>query len=244
VITSRTNAPPRPGARRRNGPQPHAPGAVPSAGVAVLAHVHLAPGERLYAEGEPAEAPFLVVDGVLRVTVDAQGRSRLVDLVGRGDVVGTAALEGAPHAETVHAAERGAVVAVVDLPATLDQRAARQALVAALVRQMVRSRQLADDLGLPMGARICRILARLATRLGEPVDGEDAPGSAVGAWRHLPFSLTHDDVALMAGCARVTATRVLGDLKEAGVLGGTRGDYTLVPEALEEAADRYVWEVI
>jgi len=144
-------------------------------------------------------------------------------------------------------AEGGAVVQVVDLEATLAQREPRQVLASALVRQLVRSRQLADDLGLPMGARICRILARLAERLGEPLEGpppdvEGAPPAS--GWRHLPFSLTHDDVALMAGCARVTATRVLGDLKQAGVLGGTRGDYALVPAALEEAADRYVWDVI
>ncbi len=240
MIPTRAQLPPRPGARRRGAQAPTGGRRVD--GIAVLGELSMAPGERLYAEGETAAAPFLVVEGVLRVTVDAHGRSRLVDLVGRGDVVGTAALEGRPHAESVHAAERGAVVAAVDLAATLEHREPRQALVAALVRQMVRSRQLADDLGLPMGARICRILARLAERLGEPVEG--APGSSVGGWRHLPFSLTHDDVALMAGCARVTATRVLGDLKEAGVLGGTRGDYALVPEALEEAADRYVWEVI
>lgn|GEM_PF-479351 len=242
MITSRTARPPRPGTHRRAGASAPAAEAPQAGGIAVLAELSLGPGELLYGEGDPAHAPYLVVDGVLRVTVDAQGRSRLVDIVGRGDVVGTAALEGRPHAESVHAAERGAVVALVDLPTTLEQRGPRQELVSALVRQMVRSRQLADDLGLPMGARICRILARLAERLGEPVEG--AEGRAAGRWRHLPFNLTHDDVALMAGCARVTATRVLGELKEAGVLGGNRGDYALVPEALEEAADRYVWEFI
>jgi CRP/FNR family cyclic AMP-dependent transcriptional regulator len=239
VISSRSAVPPRPGAHRRDAVEPPPAGADVRTGVVVIAELKLGPGERLYAEGEPSHAPFVVLDGVLRVTLDAHGRSRLVDFVGRGDVLGTAALEGVAHAESVHAAERGAVVALVDLRGTLEQRGPRQELVAALVRQMERSRQLADDLGLPMGARICRILARLAERLGEPVAGPDG-----SRWRHLPFNLTHDDVALMAGCARVTATRVLGDLKEAGVLGGNRGDYALVPEALEEAADRYVWEVI
>ncbi len=247
MITSRVLPLPRPGSRRRGGAAAPPAGPVPVPGVVVTAELDLAPGERLYTEGEPATAPYLVMAGVLRVCVDAQGRSRLVDLVGAGDVVGTAALETGRHAESVHAAEGGAVVQVVDLEATLAQREPRQVLASALVRQLVRSRQLADDLGLPMGARICRILARLAERLGEPLEGpppdvEGAPPAS--GWRHLPFSLTHDDVALMAGCARVTATRVLGDLKQAGVLGGTRGDYALVPAALEEAADRYVWDVI
>ncbi len=221
-------------------------GSIESAGVVLVRRVVLRPGERLYGEGDASGAPYLVTEGVLRVSVDAQGRSRLVDLVGRGDVVGTAAVEGRAHAESVDASETGAVLSEVDLAATLAHRDNRQAFVSALVDQLVRSRQLADDLGLPMGARICRILARLAERLGESLPNESSTVGAVGSdgWRHLPFSLTHDDVALMAGCARVTATRVLGDLKEAGVLDGTRGDYALVPAALDEAADRYVWDVI
>ncbi|HEX7000532.1 MAG TPA: Crp/Fnr family transcriptional regulator [Trueperaceae bacterium] len=222
-------------------------GAAPDVGVVLLGERVLRAGERLYAEGEPPTVPYLVGAGVLRVSVDAQGRSRLVDLVGRGDVIGTAAVEDRSHAESVDAAETGATVHEVDLAATLAIREHRQAFVSALVRQLVRSRQLADDLGLPMGARICRILARLAERLGEEFAGPTASDDRerpLSGWRHLPFSLTHDDVALMAGCARVTATRVLGDLKEAGVLDGARGDYALIPAALDEAADRYVWDVI
>jgi len=214
--------------------------------------VQVAGGHVLYREGRKATTPFLVMSGVLRVSVDALGgRSRLIDLAGSGDILGTAALEDEFHAETVTAAEDGARLRVIDLGATLASREGRNELTSGLVRQLVRSRELADDLGLPMGARICRILARLAERLGESVEwaGESQPAGQfsyadMAQWRHLPFSLTHDDVALLAGCARVTATRILGDLKEAGVLDGSRGDYALVPAALQDAADRYVCEVI
>lgn len=213
-------------------------------------------GAHLYREGEQSRAPFLVESGVLRVSVDAiGGRTRLFDLAGPGDILGTAALEDDLHTETVTATEVGARLHVIDLAATLASREGRMQLTSGLVEQLVRSRALADDLGLPMGARICRILARLAERLGESSEGpihgaarqhlrDSVPASSPSQWRHLPFSLTHDDVALLAGCARVTATRILGDLKEAGVLDGSRGDYALVPEALEAAADRYVFEVI
>ena len=223
-----------------------------AAAIRIEAEVHVPRGRTLYREGEKATAPFLVASGVLRVSVDTLGgRSRLVDLAGAGDILGTAALEDEFHAETVTAAEVGARLLVIDLAATLASREGRNQLTTGLVRQLVRSRELADDLGLPMGARICRILARLAERLGETVVGTDAsaparrePQAHAQQWRHLPFSLTHDDVALLAGCARVTATRILGDLKEAGVLDGSRGDYALVPSALQDAADKYVCEVI
>lgn len=219
--------------------------------IPALAELRLAAGERLYAEGQLARSPFLVVAGILRVSVTLlDGRERLVDVAGPGDVVGTAALEAAAHAESVTAAEGGAVVAELDLARVLSKPNSRQGLASAVVRQLVRSRELADDLGLPMGARICRILARLAERLGEAVEVPPQADTSVeapvapGAWRHLPFNLTHDDVALLAGCARVTATRVMGDLKDAGVLEGSRGDYAVVPTALLEAADAYVCDVI
>lgn len=248
MITVRTHEhPARHKPSRRFGAHLETGSVTEAAGLVLLGKRSLDAGERLYAEGEDSGVPFFVSAGVLRVSVDAQGRSRLVDLVGGGDVIGTAAVEARPHAETVHAAETGATVHEIDLATTLAHRDHRQAFVSALVRQLVRSRQLSDDLGLPMGARICRILARLAKRLGvEVTPAGISRGAAVAEaeWRHLPFSLTHDDVALMAGCARVTATRVLGDLKEAGVLDGARGDYALVPAALDEAADRYVWDVI
>lgn len=212
---------------------------------AAKVELRIAAGRELYGEGQPSVAPYLVIAGLLRVSVALiDGRERLVDLVGPGDVVGTAALEAAEHAETVVAAEGGAVVAQLDLAEALASRSSRKHLTSALVRQLVRSREFADDLGLPMGARICRILARLAIRLGESYTKDAALDSSPEGWRHLPFTLTHDDVALLAGCARVTATRVMGDLKDAGVLNGSRGDYALVPSALLRAADDYVCDVI
>lgn len=206
----------------------------------------VAKGEVLYTEGESIATPYLVVEGVLRVMVRAAtGKDRLADLVGPGDVLATAVFDSAPNTESVFAAS-DAVVAAIDVERTLARRQGRSDLAAALVRQLNRSREMADDLGLPMGARICRLLARVAERLGDRVEMEPDPSGDQSRyeWRHLPFSLTHDDVALMAGCARVTATRVLGELKEARVLDGHRGNYSVVPAALDLAADHYVYEVL
>ncbi len=221
----------------------HAPAARQDLAIVTCTVRRLERGETLYAEGEAAPSAYLLLEGVLRVLAPTvTGRPRLADFVGPGDLVATAVFEGLPHGETVVAAD-AAKVAQVDLGATLRRPAGRLGISAALVSQLNRSRELADDLGLPMGARICRILARLATRLGRPCE---APADTVPdpGWRRLPFSLTHEDVALMAGCARVTATRVLGELKAAGALVGHRGDYALVPAALEGAADEYVYEAL
>ena len=213
--------------------------------IVTTSQLQLKRGETLYEEGERPSVPYLVLSGVLRVMVTAAtGRERLADLAGPGDVLATSVFDASPAAESVLAAA-DAVVLSIDVHATLARVRGRQDLAAALVRQLNRSREMADDLGLPMGARICRILARVAERLGEKVEIGGAEGERPTAeWRHLPFSLTHDDVALLAGCARVTATRVLGELKEAQVLDGHRGSYSVVPSALDAAADRYVYEVL
>jgi len=214
-------------------------------GIVTGALTRVPKGQVLYSEGDLARSPLLVVSGVLRVMVRAAtGRDRLADLAGAGDVLATSVFDNSPSAETVIAAS-DAVVAVIDVNQTLARVQGRTDLAAALVRQLNRSREMADDLGLPMGARICRILARVAERLGDKLEPCAAGSrSAMQEWRHLPFSLTHDDVALLAGCARVTATRVLGELKEAQVLEGHRGNYSVVPSALDAAADQYVYEVL
>src|SRR5690606_16919844 len=171
----------------------------------------------------------------------APGRGARADIAGPGGVLATSVSDGAPHAETGVAADRAAV-AIVDVEASLARPHGRDALSTALVRQLTRSRELTDDLRLPMGARICRILARLATRLGQPPHRSVRPGGP--EWGRLPCSVAHDDVALRAGCGRVTATRILGELKEAQVLDGRRGGYARVAAALEEAAGAYVYEVL
>lgn len=191
-------------------------------------------GDVLYRDGDVADGLYLVVQGALKVLVASiSDRPRLADIVGAGDVIGVATLEQARHAETVVAASASLVVPV----AAFDDlsREQRAAVAASLARQFGRSRAYADDIGLPTGARISRVLTRLAARFG---------GEAALPDVHLPFSLTHDDLALLAGCARVTATRILGELKVAGAVRGNRGDYSVTPERLEEETDRYVFEYL
>ena len=244
MISALTTPPRSPVARFQDSPRPTARVVTMGPGIVTGAITRVPKGEVLYSEGELVRSPLLVVSGVLRVMVRAAtGRDRLADLAGAGDVLATSVFDASPSAETVIAAS-DAVVAVIDVNRTLARVQGRTDLAAALVRQLNRSRKMADDLGLPMGARICRILARVAERLGDKLEPGATGNRSVLEWRHLPFSLTHDDVALLAGCARVTATRVLGELKEAQVLEGHRGNYSVVPSALDAAADQYVYEVL
>ena len=163
----------------------------------------------LYREGDLLAAPYLVVSGVFRVVVRAAtGKERLADLAGPGDVLATAVFDAgrAPRPSW----RRATVVVTIDVQRTLARPSGRRDLAAALVKQPTAAARWRTTSGCrwaPASAAYWPVW-RSASRAGRPLA---ATGPQL-VWRHLPFSLTHDDVALMAGCARVTATRVLGEL--------------------------------
>jgi len=54
----------------------------------------------------------------------------------------------------------------------------------------------------------------------------------------LTLPLTHENLAAMIGAARETTTATLGELRQLGLLEGTRGSYRFRPEPLFDYAQR------
>lgn len=197
---------------------------------------HLDEGDLLFSKGDHAEHAHVILKGVLRmVSKSPKGTDRLTEFLGPGDIVGAACIEG------YEVYPEGAIAATevqlmpLDISYGMRFQNTRSAIATALVHQLNRNRKFADDLGLPMNARIYRIISRLTYRLGTPLHN---------GWYRLGFQLRHDDVAMLAGCARVTVTRVLGDLKARGVLDGARGRYNIRPQPLDDLIDIQVFESI
>lgn len=88
--------------------------------VAVARRRRLAPGEVLFARGEPAEACFLVEQGriVLRASVGV--RATIVMSAGPGEVLGWSALRPDPRWLTTGRAVDAATVIVIPIAALLD----------------------------------------------------------------------------------------------------------------------------
>ena len=203
-----------------------------------LAHATrtLAPGDILYEAGKEASSLYFVNFGILKAIVPTSlGRDRIADLYGPGDVLGSAAIDGMMHAETVIAAHDTSLTPLNAQQAMTDRRL-RTYILRSLARQLRRSRELIDDAELPVGARVTRTFLRLSNRFGQPADGQ--------AGVKLPLSLTHEDLASLTGSSRVTITRILGELRNEGALVGTRGVYVANPKQLEAATDNYVMQVI
>ena len=111
-----------------------------------------------------------------------------------------------------------------------------------MARQFRRSREMIDEAEMPVGARVTKAFIRLSERFGQPAD--DLQLSGGGEVIKLPLALTHEDLADLTGSSRVTITRILGELRNEGVLSGTRGVYVANPAGLERATDNYVLQVL
>ncbi|MDQ3398956.1 MAG: Crp/Fnr family transcriptional regulator [Deinococcota bacterium] len=196
----------------------------------------LEPNDVLYEAGRDASSLYIVNYGVLKAVVPTSlGRDRIADLYGPGDILGTAALDNALHAETVIAVH-DACLTPIDPQQALSDRKLRDFIVQGLARQLRRSREAIDDAELPVGARVTRAFLRLSRRFGQ--DADETQGIK------LPLALTHEDLASLTGSSRVTITRILGELRQEGALSGTRGVYLANLKGLEAATDNYVMQAI
>lgn len=196
----------------------------------------LEPDDVLYEEGRDASSLYLVSSGVLKAVVPTSiGKERIADLYGPGDVVGTAALDGGQHAETVIAVHDAQLIPL-DPAQAMNDRRLRDHILQSLARQLRHARQGIDDAELPVGARVTKAFLRLVERFGQASD--------TGEGVKLPLALTHEDLASLTGSSRVTITRILGELRQEGALSGTRGVYYADPKGLEAATDDYVMQVL
>jgi CRP/FNR family transcriptional regulator len=190
----------------------------------------------LYQAGRDASSIYVVNYGVLKAVVPTSlGRDRIADLYGPGDVLGTAAVDGGRHAETVVAVHE-ACLTPIDPQQAMNDRKLRDYILRSMARQLRRRREMLDEAEMPVGARVTRAFLRLLNRFGQP---DDSAGDV-----KLPLALTHEDLASLTGSSRVTITRILGELRNEGVLSGTRGVYTADPHGLERASDAYVMQVL
>jgi CRP/FNR family transcriptional regulator, cyclic AMP receptor protein len=153
------------------------------------------PGHDAQREGEAGTGLWVVEHGVLRAwTVSSEGRALTIDLLGPGDPVGEP--DGAPVVCSVTAIRPSRLRALAPASAApaLAGRARRAAALAA------------DLAWLDVPSRVERRLQDLAARFGHQV----AEGVVV------PFTITQEDLAGLAGTSRESANRAVRALAERG----------------------------
>ncbi len=172
-------------------------------------------GEVIFHLGDPGDALFIVVGGLVKITLPSEtGDEAILATLRPGDFFGELALlDGAPRSATATAIEPTETLVLPrdqfrDLIAT--EPAIRDALLAALANELRRLTHHVEELHfLDIAGRLAARLARLAEEQGTQLDD--------GAIR-LDAPLTQSDLAAMVGCTRQSVNKLLGLFVDDGLI--------------------------
>jgi len=174
-------------------------------------------GERIYRAGQAADRLHVLADGTVKlVRHTAEGTDVLVDLLVPGALFGTLTVLGDDtYPETAEALTDGCSLSVD--AGRFREVLARHPAVALATLDLVASRlraahgdvtRLASE---PATRRVASRLVELGRTVGERRGGR------------LRIRLTRRDLAALTGTTPETVSRVLGELREAGVVATGRG---------------------
>ena len=186
----------------------------------------LGKGDALYRVGDAADTVYRIDEGLIKLGIDMlTGKERIIGVAGPGDFIGALAPGHGHFQESAEALSPKVMVRV--LPRDQAGNLLKDDLFYAAGVQLWRLREALEDSELPVTARLARMLVRLGRRFGHISEGGRV---------HLTLPLTHENLAAMVGAARETTTATLGDMRNRGILSGTRGRYNFDPEQLADFA--------
>ena len=171
-------------------------------------------GEVVFHQGDPGDALHFLVEGRVKVVLDAEsGDEAVIAILGPGDCFGELSLiDGEPRSATVEALEpvRTVSLARSDFIAFLHQSpAALDRLLASLAGMVRRANEgVADLVFLDLEGRLVKKLLELADAHGKQVDG------AV----EIEVPMTQEDLAAMIGATRASVNKLLGWYEDRGAI--------------------------
>jgi CRP/FNR family transcriptional regulator, cyclic AMP receptor protein len=190
-------------------------------------------GQAIYRYQDRADDLYIVLDGKVKITVPtADGGERILSVLGPGDFFGESFLSGLErHTSDAVALTDPVVASPVCLDKVLELSQKAPNIPLALARVLAnRVRELETQLEAttaPVTARVGGALLAFAERFGESEAGRT----------NLKLDLTHEELAAFVGSTRVTVTNALGELRDLGLVEGTRGTYEIDIPALRDYVD-------
>ncbi len=195
------------------------------------------PGDLLFRQGEPATELHVIATGQVKLTVPtATGHERVIAVVGPEDMIGEAFV----FEEPVYRVDAVALTQVESCPMdheqfltlTLEAPDFVLRFTNLLATSLIRCREALSHTFDPVKVRIAKVLLDQAKQFG--TRAADAEGVVA-----LDTRLRHEDIASLASATRVSASMAIAELREIGVIDGTRGRYRIHLEGLS----RYVEEL-
>ena len=178
-------------------------------------------GSTLYVQGDPSETIFLVVDGLVKISmVNSDAQEIIIDIVGAGALCGEGAVfDGLPRFSSATALSETEVIRLTR--AELRERMAEDRELADLImtRIALKQRQLAVRL---QNVTTSSPETRISELFGYIVGNSLGPRVD-----DVRIELTHEQIASLIGVSRVTVTRALRRLSESGQITTDRGRIVL-----------------
>ena len=186
-------------------------------------------GQAIYRYQDRADDLYIVLEGKVKITVPTiDGGERILSVLGPGDFFGESFLSGRErHTSDALAMTEPVVASPVCLDKILELSQKAPNIPLALARVLAqRVQDLETQLEAttaPVTARVGGALYAFAERFGEQHNGRAS----------LKLDLTHEELAAFVGSTRVTVTNALGELRDLGLVEGTRGNYEIDMAALQ-----------
>lgn len=186
-------------------------------------------GDVIFLAGDPATALHIITDGLVKLSAPtASGNERIFAICGPDDFIGEAFLPD----EATYRVDAIAITKTVTCPVSRDQflRLSNKAPAAVLsfsqilANHLFHCRQQLSDAFDSVKLRAAKVFLDLASRFGKPIGTE--------GWYELQVELKQDEIASMISATRVAVTMALSELREDGLVQGTRGKYVLNLPAL------------
>lgn len=182
---------------------------------------HFAKGARVLREGDPGSCLYIVLEGKVRIYVDADEERRyVIGTYGRGALFGEGSLDGGPRTASVEATT-DIECSEVSFAVLRQKLESDPQFAMALVMELIgRSRSTARRLkNLALGS-VYERFRELAMQEPAGPDGQ----------RHLPPDWSQQEIAQRIGASRDMVTRILRELGKGGYVRSGRGAITVLKE--------------
>lgn len=187
----------------------------------------------IFHEGDPPHSVYLVCEGEVKLFATSRGHRRMILKIARiGDVLGlSAALNSLPHEVTAETLG----------PSTFKQVGQRLFLEflsahaeAAHIAALTLARECREIF---VGARRLALSPSAAARIAQVLIGFMPLNPKAGQTRSFPMTLTHAELASLAGTSRETVARMLNQLERDGIIARDSTSVTILkPSQLEQIA--------
>ncbi len=182
---------------------------------ASMLDLYLPRGEALFAEGDPGDRLYLIVDGKIKLgATSGDGRETLLAILGPGDMFGELSLfDPGPRTATASALTDAHLAGLGhgELEPWLTERPeVAMTLLRALARRLRRTNEaMADLVFSDVPGRVAKALLDLSHKFGET-----QPDGTV----HVVHDMTQEELAQLVGASRETVNKALADFQNRGWL--------------------------